>query len=49
MNRAYHGWLAGSTLSVFGDTALYFALGWAATGIGPRRLGSRDSRWRRRL
>lgn len=36
MNRAYYGWLAGSTLSVFGDTALFFALGWAATGIGPR-------------
>ncbi|MEU8222218.1 MFS transporter [Kribbella sp. NPDC048915] len=34
MNRAYFGWLAGSTLSVFGDTALFFALGWAATGIG---------------
>ncbi|WP_329004292.1 MFS transporter [Kribbella sp. NBC_00709] len=36
MNRAYYGWLAGSTLSVLGDTALFFALGWAATGIGPR-------------
>ncbi|MEU4190265.1 MFS transporter [Kribbella sp. NPDC026611] len=39
MNRAYYGWLAGSTLSVFGDTALFFALGWAATGIGPRVAG----------
>ncbi|HEY3560033.1 MAG TPA: MFS transporter [Kribbella sp.] len=36
MNRAYYGWLAGSTLSALGDTALFFALGWAATGIGPR-------------
>ncbi|HEY3514852.1 MAG TPA: MFS transporter, partial [Kribbella sp.] len=36
MNRAYYGWLAGSTLSVLGDAALFFALGWAATGIGPR-------------
>jgi MFS family permease len=34
VNRAYYGWLAGSTLSVFGDTALFFALGWAATGLG---------------
>lgn len=39
MNRAYYGWLAGSTLSVFGDTALFFALGWAATGISPRVAG----------
>ncbi|MFD7152986.1 MFS transporter [Kribbella sp. NPDC059898] len=36
MNRSYYGWLAGSTLSVLGDSALFFALGWAATGIGPR-------------
>ncbi|GAA1548257.1 MFS transporter [Kribbella hippodromi] len=36
MNRAYYGWLAGSTLSVLGDTALFFALSWAATGIGPQ-------------
>ncbi|MFD3404260.1 MFS transporter [Kribbella sp. NPDC058693] len=36
MTRSYYGWLAGSTLSVLGDTALFFALGWAATGIGPR-------------
>lgn len=36
MNRTYYGWLAGSTLSVLGDTALFFALGWAATGIGPQ-------------
>nr|WP_272954885.1 MFS transporter [Kribbella shirazensis] len=28
--------MAGSTLSVLGDTVLFFALGWAATGIGPR-------------
>jgi MFS family permease len=36
VNRSYYGWLAGSTLSVLGDTALFFALGWAATGIGPQ-------------
>jgi MFS family permease len=34
VNRSYYGWLAGSTLSVLGDTALFFGLGWAATGIG---------------
>jgi len=34
VNRPYYGWLAGSTLSVLGDAALFFALGWAATGIG---------------
>ena len=39
MNRSYYGWLAGSTLSLFGDTALFFALGWAATGISPRVAG----------
>jgi MFS family permease len=36
VNRSYYGWLAGSTLSVLGDTVLFFALGWAATGIGPQ-------------
>lgn len=36
MTRSYYGWLAGSTLSVLGDSALFFALGWAATGIGPQ-------------
>jgi MFS family permease len=36
VNRTYYGWLAGSTLSVLGDTALFYALGWAATGIGPQ-------------
>jgi MFS family permease len=36
VNRTYYGWLAGSTLSVLGDAALFFALGWAATGIGPQ-------------
>lgn len=36
MNRSYYGWLAGSTFSVLGDTVLFFALGWAATGIGPQ-------------
>jgi MFS family permease len=39
VNRAYYGWLAGSTLSAFGDTALFFALGWAATGIAPHVAG----------
>jgi MFS family permease len=36
VNRSYYGWLAGSTLSVLGDTVLFFALGWAATGLGPQ-------------
>ncbi|MFI7059626.1 MFS transporter [Kribbella sp. NPDC050124] len=39
MNRPYYGWLAGSTLSAFGDSALFFALGWAATGIAPHVAG----------
>ncbi|MGW1341773.1 MFS transporter [Kribbella sp. NPDC002412] len=39
MNRSYYGWLAGSTLSAFGDSALFFALGWAATGIAPHVAG----------
>ncbi|WP_433163490.1 MFS transporter [Kribbella sp. CA-247076] len=39
MNRGYYGWLAGSTLSAFGDSALFFALGWAATGIAPHIAG----------
>ena len=39
MNRSYYGWLAGSTLSAFGDSALFFALGWAATGIAPHLAG----------
>jgi hypothetical protein len=36
VTRSYYGWLAGSTLSVLGDAALFFALGWSATGIGPQ-------------
>jgi MFS family permease len=36
VTRSYYGWLAGSTLSVLGDIALFFALGWSATGIGPQ-------------
>ncbi|MEU4606845.1 MFS transporter [Kribbella sp. NPDC023972] len=39
MKRGYYGWLAGSTLSAFGDSALFFALGWAATGIAPQVAG----------
>ena len=39
MNRSYYGRLAGSTLSAFGDSALLFALGWAATGIAPHVAG----------
>ncbi|TCM46071.1 MFS transporter [Kribbella sp. VKM Ac-2568] len=39
MNRAYYGWLAGASLSAFGDTAVFFALGWAAAGLGPHVAG----------
>ncbi|TDU90157.1 MFS transporter [Kribbella voronezhensis] len=39
MTRGYYGWLAGASLSAFGDTALFFALGWAASGIGPHAAG----------
>ncbi|TDD13344.1 hypothetical protein E1218_34640 [Kribbella turkmenica] len=39
MNRGCYGWLAGSTLSAFGDSALFFAPGWAATGIAPHIAG----------
>ncbi|MEJ1107134.1 MULTISPECIES: hypothetical protein [unclassified Kribbella] len=39
MKRGYSGWLAGSTLSAFGDSALFSALGWAATGIAPHVAG----------
>lgn len=39
MNRAYYGWLAAASLSGFGDAAVFFALGWAATGIGPGIAG----------
>jgi len=39
VKRGYYGWLAGSTLSAFGDSALFFALGWAATGIAPHVAG----------
>lgn len=40
MNRAYYGWLAGASLSTFGDAALFFALGWAATAISPGVAGA---------
>lgn len=39
MNRAFYGWLAAASLSGFGDAAVFFALGWAATGIGPGVAG----------
>lgn len=34
--RAFNTWLGAATLSGFGDGVLYFALGWAASGLGPR-------------
>jgi hypothetical protein len=37
--RPFLAWLGAATLSTYGDSALYFALGWAATGIGPRWAG----------
>ncbi|WP_328330848.1 MFS transporter [Kribbella sp. NBC_00382] len=39
MNRSFYGWLAGATLSSFGDTTLFFALGWAASALGPHVAG----------
>jgi MFS family permease len=39
VNRAYYRWLAGASLSAFGDAAVFFALGWAASGIGPQVAG----------
>ncbi len=39
MNRAYYRWLRGASLSSFGDAAVFFALGWAASGIGPQVAG----------
>jgi len=39
VTRGYYGWLAGASLSAFGDSALFFALGWAASGIGPHAAG----------
>lgn len=35
----YLVWLSGSLLSRLGDTAFFFALGWAATGYGGRTAG----------
>jgi len=37
--RQFHSWLVAASVSVFGDAVLYFALGWAATGIGPGWAG----------
>ncbi|MDX6283929.1 MAG: hypothetical protein QOH03_5000 [Kribbellaceae bacterium] len=39
MTRAFYGWLAGATLSTFGDATLFFALGWAASALGPHVTG----------
>ncbi|HET6291759.1 MAG TPA: MFS transporter [Kribbella sp.] len=39
MNRAFYAWLAGASLSTFDDAAVFFALGWAATGIAPHVAG----------
>lgn len=39
MNRAFYGWLTAASLSGLGDAAVFFALGWAATGIGPGVAG----------
>jgi len=39
VNRAFYGWLAGASLSTFGDAALFFALGWAAADLGPHVAG----------
>jgi MFS family permease len=35
----FYGWLGAASVSVFGDAVLYFALGWAATGISPAWAG----------
>lgn len=37
--RSFQHWLAAASLSTFGDVVLYFALGWAATGISPGLAG----------
>jgi MFS family permease len=37
--RSFLAWLGAATLSTYGDSALYFALGWTATGIGARWAG----------
>jgi len=37
--RAFRTWVAAESVSAFGDSALFFALGWAATGLGPRWAG----------
>ncbi|MGZ4598461.1 MAG: hypothetical protein ACXVGS_01200 [Oryzihumus sp.] len=34
--RSFLLWLGAATVSTWGESALYFALGWAATGIGPQ-------------
>jgi MFS family permease len=39
VTRAFYGWLAGATLSAFGDATLFFALGWAAADLGPHVAG----------
>lgn len=37
--RSFLAWLGAATLSTYGDSALYFALGWTAAGIGPLWAG----------
>jgi MFS family permease len=37
--RPFLAWLGAATLSTYGDSALFFALGWTAAGIGPRWAG----------
>lgn len=37
--RSFQHWLAAASVSTFGDVVLYFALGWAATGISPGLAG----------
>lgn len=39
MNRAFFAWLTAASLSGFGDAAVFFALGWAATAIDPGVAG----------
>ena len=37
--RPFLLWLGAATVSTWGDSVVYFALGWAATGIGPQWAG----------
>jgi hypothetical protein len=40
VNRPSYWRLAGASLSSFGDAAVFFALGWSATGIGRQVAGA---------